>query len=89
MDKEKGKLTCLEWGHIHFTCNRSREREVIMRPRIHQEHRRQIEREKEEEATYRRRRQGVTRRRDGGDGKEDIWAANGGNEGGDGRERGR
>jgi hypothetical protein len=83
MDKGKGKLTCLEWGQIHFTCNRSREGSDYETSNPSRTPVTDREREKEEEATYRRRRRGVTRRRrEGGDRKEDIL-------GGEWQERGQ
>ena len=45
--KRRGKLTCFERTQIHDTCNKSRERVGIRRPRIYQEHRGEEEEEVE------------------------------------------
>ena len=46
-EREGKKLTCFERTQIHGTCNKSRERVGIRRPRIHQEHRGEEEEEVE------------------------------------------
>jgi len=46
-ERGEKKLTCFERTQIHGTCNKSRERVGIRRPRIHQEHRGEEEEEVE------------------------------------------